>query len=54
MDNLEKVKQGDLSSLWANEASRWVGNELTKHSGSNFDISHLKLDPAMKDELVSR
>ena len=54
MDNLEKVKMGDISALRANEASRWVGTDIVKHSGSSFDIAKLNLDPSMKEELVAR
>ncbi len=38
MENLEKVQNGDLVSLRANEASRWVGNDILKHSGSAYDL----------------
>ena len=28
MDDLDKVKQGDMSGLRKNEASRWVANDI--------------------------
>ena len=28
MEDLDKVKQGDMSSLRKNEASRWVANDI--------------------------
>lgn len=33
MDDLEKVKGGDLQSLRKNEASRWVANDIIRKGG---------------------
>jgi len=53
MDNLDKVKSGDIMALRANEASWWVGTDIVKHTGSNFDFAKLNLDPGLKEELVA-
>ena len=56
MDDLDRVKSGDLQSLRRNEASRWVANDILKRGNSNLgqvDYSNIKLDPALKDKLVT-
>ena len=56
MDDLEKVKSGDIDSLRRNEASRWVANDIISKGGAlnpNFDITRVKLDPSVKNKLVS-
>ena len=56
MDDLEKVRQGDISALRRNEASRWVANDIIQKGGTTsggVDITKVKLDPAVKDKLVS-
>ncbi len=55
MEDLEKVKNGDLSALRQNEASRWVANDIIKRGGVNnsTDFGRVKLDPAVKDKLVT-
>ena len=55
MEDLDKVKQGDMSSLRKNEASRWVANDilLRPPSIAAVDISRVKLDPAIRDKLLS-
>jgi len=55
MQDLEKVKQGDLTSMRRNEASRWAANDIIHRPPSiaAVDISRVKLDPAIKDKLIS-
>lgn len=56
MEDLERVKQGDLTGLRRNEASRWVANDIIQRGGapqSGIDITRIKLDPAVKDKLVT-
>jgi hypothetical protein len=56
MEDLDKVKSGDISSLRKNEASRWVANDIISKGGapsSGIDITRVKLDPAIKDKLVT-
>lgn len=52
MDNLDKIKNGDLSSLRFNEASRWVGTDILKTTAGSFDLGKLQLDPQMKEKLI--
>lgn len=49
MEDLERVKNGDISGLRKNEASRWVANEVLQ----KIDMSRVRLDPAIKDKLIS-
>eukprot|EP00347_Sterkiella_histriomuscorum_P021982 403332092 len=56
MEDLDKVKQGDFTSLRKNEASRWVANDIIQRGGgpsSGFDITRVQLDPAVKDKLLT-
>lgn len=56
MEDLDRVKQGDINSLRKNEASRWVANDIIQRGGaptSGIDITRVKLDPAVKDKLVT-
>lgn len=56
MEDLDRVKAGDLSGLRRNEASRWVANDIIQRGGapsSGIDITRVKLDPALKDKLVT-
>lgn len=56
MEDLDKVREGDLSGLRRNEASRWVANDIISKGGaltSGVDITRIKLDPSVKDNLVS-
>lgn len=56
MDDLDKVKVGDMSGLRRNEASRWAANDIIQRGGipsSGIDITRVKLDPAVKDKLVT-
>ncbi len=53
MDNLNKIKNGDIGSLRINEASRWVGTDILKKVGNSDDLSKLEIDPSMKEQLVS-
>lgn len=34
MEDLEKVKVGDMSGLRRNEASRWVANDIIQRGGA--------------------
>ena len=49
MEDLERVKNGDISGLRKNEASRWDANEVLQ----KIDMSRVRLDPAIKDKLIS-
>lgn len=57
MEDLDKVKAGDLQTLRKNEASRWAANDIISKRGpplvEGIDITRVKLDPAVKDKLVS-
>lgn len=56
MEDLEKVKNGDFSGLRKNEASRWAANDIIQRGGapsSGIDITKVKLDPTIKDKLVT-
>jgi len=56
MGDLDNVKQGNFESLRKNEASRWVANDIISKGGalnSHIDISRVKLEPHIKDKLVS-
>lgn len=56
MDDLEKVKAGDMQGLRRNEASRWAANDIISRSPNTIaavNINQVKLDPAIKDKLVS-
>ena len=57
MEDLDNVKRGDISSLRKNEASRWVANDIIQKRGppliEGIDITRVKLDPAVKDKLVT-
>lgn len=56
MDDLERVKNGDMSGLRRNEASRWVANDIIQKGGAlttGVDITRVKLDPIIKDRLVT-
>ena len=56
MEDLEKVKSGDITGLRKNEASRWVANDIIQKGGapsSGIDITRVKLDPSVKDKLIS-
>jgi hypothetical protein len=54
LEDLDKVKAGDLSALRKNEASRWVANDIIQKGGApGIDITRVKLDPAIKDKLVT-
>ena len=54
MEDLDRVKNGDFRK---NEASRWVANDIIQKRGppliEGIDIMRVKLDPAIKDKLVS-
>lgn len=55
MEDLDKVKGGDIQALRKNEASRWAANDIIqKHgiSNGNIDITRVKLDPSVKDKLL--
>jgi hypothetical protein len=55
MEDLDKVKSGDIDSLRKNEASRWVANDIISKGGplsSNIDLARVKLDPSVKNKLV--
>jgi hypothetical protein len=48
MEDLDKVKDGDLQGLRRNEASRWVANDIIKKGGApsqSLDFARVKLDP---------
>ena len=47
MEDLDKVRNGDITSLRKNEASRWVANDIIKKNppSGNIDITRIKLDP---------
>jgi len=50
------VKSGDIEALRANEASRWAANDIIKRGGpinQSVEFNRLKLDPAVKDRLVT-
>ena len=55
MDDLGRVKDGDPSDWRRNEASRWVANDIIKKGGvgGSMDFARVKLDPQVKDKLVS-
>ena len=55
LEDLDKVKAGDLTALRKNEASRWVANDIIQKGGGtgNVDITRVKLDPVIKDKLVT-
>ena len=56
MEDLDKVRAGDFDALKRNEASRWAANDLIKKGGapsSGIDFSRIRLDPSVKDKLVS-
>ena len=53
MDNLDKVKNGDIGSLRINEASRWVGTDLIKKTNSTTDLSKLQIDPDLRNDLIN-
>jgi hypothetical protein len=56
MDDLDRVRGGDLDGLRRNEASRWVANDIIKKGGapsSGIEFNRIKLDPAVKNKLVS-
>ena len=48
MEDLEKVRNGDLQGMRRNEAARWIANDIMQNKKG---IS--KLDPVMKDKLVA-
>ena len=52
MDDLENCKNGDISKLRKNEASRWAANDILS-KGNNLDFRNLKLSESMKNKLVS-
>lgn len=52
MDNLDRIKNGDIQGLRSNEAWRWVGTDIVKTNSSTMDLGNLKLDPAMKEKLI--
>ena len=47
MEDLDKVRNGDITSLRKNEASRWVANDIIKKNppSGSIDITRIKLDP---------
>ena len=51
LDDLDRVKNGDITALRRNEASRWVGNDIIANPSRDFN--KMKLDPALKDKLVT-
>jgi hypothetical protein len=56
MEDLDKVKAGDLQALRRNEASRWAANDIIQrnpHTIAAVDINKVRLDPAIKDKLVN-
>jgi hypothetical protein len=55
MEDLEKIKNGEFPSLRRNEASRWAANDILARqpSGMITDINKMKLDPLIKDKLMS-
>lgn len=55
MEDLERIKNGDISSLRKNEASRWAASDILARqpSGIAVDINRIKLDPMIKDKLLS-
>ena len=55
MEDLDKVKQGDMQGLRKNEASRWAANDIIQKHGipnQKYDITKVKLDPTVKDKLL--
>ncbi len=56
MEDLDRVKNGDITGLRRNEASRWVANDIIQKGGpltKGIDITRVKLDPLVKDRLVT-
>ena len=55
MEDLERIKNGEISSLRKNEASRWAASDILamQPSGIAVDINRIKLDPMIKDKLLS-
>lgn len=51
MEDLERVKNGETLTLRKNEASRWAAQDIIQ--GSPGDIYKMKLDPVLKDKLLS-
>jgi hypothetical protein len=53
MEDLEKVKSGDLLALRKNEASRWAANDIIQRNAmGRIDLDRVKLDPAIKDKFL--
>lgn len=55
MEDLERIKNGDMLSLRRNEASRWAANDILSRQPSNMavDINKVRLDPVLKEKLVN-
>jgi hypothetical protein len=54
MEDLEKVKNGDIQALRKNEASRWVANDILQRGPKGtLDLDKVRLDPVLKDKLVA-
>ena len=53
MDDLQKVKSGDMQTLRKNEASRWAANDIIQRNPvGGIDLDRVKLDPAIKDKFL--
>jgi len=55
LDDLDKVRNGDMTALRKNEASRWVASDILARQPTAMavDINKVKLDPLIKDKLLS-
>ena len=45
MEDLDKVKSGDLQGLRKNEASRWAANDIIQRNPLGTDLDRVRLDP---------
>ena len=54
MEDLDRVRNGE--DIRKNEQGRWVANELIAKGGplsQSYDLTRVKLDPSVKNKLVS-
>ena len=51
MDDLDKVKSGNMPAIRRNDAARIVGDQAIKHNNVMFDDA--RLEPSLKDKLIN-
>ena len=57
MDDLDKVKSGNLQGIRRNDAARFVGDQQVKFKGAGMEdyktLDYQSIEPSLKDKLIN-